>query len=49
MRDYRRLVPTLILHGKQYALILPENASILAKAIPKTELVYVENSAHELV
>jgi len=49
---YERLpqikVPTLILHGKRDALMPPENASILAKAIPNTQLVYLENSAHEL-
>jgi len=41
--------PTLILHGKKDILVPPENASILAKAIPNAKLVYFENSAHGLV
>jgi pimeloyl-ACP methyl ester carboxylesterase len=42
-------VPTLILHGKRDILVPPENASILAEAIPNSKLVYFENSAHGLV
>lgn len=50
---YERLpqikVPTLILHGKHDTLVPPDNASILAEAIPNAKLVYLENSAHGLV
>ncbi|MEM3731384.1 MAG: alpha/beta hydrolase [Candidatus Bathyarchaeia archaeon] len=50
---YERLpqirVPTLILHGKKDVLVPPENAFILARAIPKAKLVYFENSAHGLM
>lgn len=41
--------PTLILHGKKDILVPPENAFIMAKAIPNAKLVYFENSAHGLV
>ena len=40
--------PTLILHGKRDVLVPPENAPILAKAIPNAKLVYFGNSAHVL-
>lgn len=40
--------PTVILAGKQDVLVPPENASILADAIPDARLVYFENSAHVL-
>lgn len=40
--------PTLILQGKRDILVPPENASILAEAIPNAKLVYFENSAHIL-
>ena len=40
--------PTVILAGKQDVLVPPENASILAKAIPNARLLYFENSAHLL-
>ena len=40
--------PTLILQGKKDAFLPPENGAILAKAIPKATLVYLENSAHYL-
>lgn len=41
-------VPTLILHGKKDVFLPPENASILAKAIPNSKVVFFENSAHLL-
>lgn len=40
--------PTLILQGKRDILVPPENASILAEAIPNAKLLYFENSAHIL-
>jgi pimeloyl-ACP methyl ester carboxylesterase len=40
--------PTLVLCGKKDILIPPENGPILAKAIPKAKLVYLEKSAHML-
>jgi pimeloyl-ACP methyl ester carboxylesterase len=40
--------PTLILQGKQDILVPPENASIVAEAIPNAKLVHFENSAHIL-
>ena len=50
--SYERLsminVPTLILHGKKDIMIPPENASVLAEAIPNAKLVVFENSAHFL-
>ena len=49
---YERLpkikTPTLILHGKKDVMIPPQNSSILAGAIPNSNLVYLENSAHFL-
>ncbi len=41
-------VPTLILAGKKDIFILPENAEIMARAIPNSKVVYFENSAHQL-
>ena len=41
--------PTLVLHGKRDILVPPENAAILAEAIPNATLFYLENSAHGLV
>jgi pimeloyl-ACP methyl ester carboxylesterase len=50
---YNRLpqirAPTLILHGKRDILVPPENAAVLAEAIPNAKLVYFENSAHGLI
>jgi pimeloyl-ACP methyl ester carboxylesterase len=50
--DYERLrlieAPTLVLHGRKDVLIHPENAAILARAIPNAQLVYFEKSAHGL-
>jgi pimeloyl-ACP methyl ester carboxylesterase len=40
---------TLILHGKRDILVPPENAAVLAEAIPNAKLVYFQNSAHGLV
>jgi pimeloyl-ACP methyl ester carboxylesterase len=40
---------TLILHGKRDILVPPENAVVLAEAIPNAKLIYFENSAHGLV
>jgi pimeloyl-ACP methyl ester carboxylesterase len=40
---------TLILHGKRDILVPPENAAVLAGAIPYTKTVYFENSAHGLI
>jgi len=39
-------VPTLILHGRNDVEIPPKNAAILAKAISRAKLVYLEKSAH---
>ncbi len=41
--------PTLILAGRKDILMPPENASILARAIPNAKLVFLENSGHILV
>jgi pimeloyl-ACP methyl ester carboxylesterase len=41
--------PTLILLGKRDILVPPENAVVLAEAIPNAKLVYFQNSAHGLV
>jgi len=41
--------PTLVLHGRNDVLIHPENAKVLAEAIPNAKLVYLEKSAHGLV
>lgn len=50
--SYERLpqirAPTLILHGKLDALLPPENAIILAKAIPNAKLILLERSGHGL-
>jgi pimeloyl-ACP methyl ester carboxylesterase len=50
--EYERLrhieAPTLVLHGRKDVLIHPENAAILAEAIPNAKLVYFERSAHGL-
>ena len=40
--------PTLILAGMKDILVPPGNGSVLAEAIPKAKLVYLENSAHTL-
>jgi pimeloyl-ACP methyl ester carboxylesterase len=40
--------PTLILHGKKDFVFPPENARILAKAIPNAKLVFLKKSAHYL-
>ncbi len=40
--------PTLILHGRHDILIPPENAPILAGAIPGAKLHFLDNSAHGL-
>jgi pimeloyl-ACP methyl ester carboxylesterase len=39
-------VPTLIVHGEQDLLIPPENGSILARAIPGSQLVMLPGAAH---
>ncbi len=41
-------IPTLVLHGRQDILIPPENASVLAEAIPGATLRIFEGSAHGL-
>jgi len=41
--------PTLVLNGKRDVLCLPENGSILSKAIPNAKLVLFEKSAHALI
>ncbi len=41
-------IPTLVLHGRQDVLIPPENASVLAEAMPQARLVILEHSAHGL-
>lgn len=50
--SYERLplinVPTLILHGNKDILVPPQNATILAEAIPNSKLIFFENSAHYL-
>lgn len=40
--------PTLILAGKKDIYIPPENAEIMARAIPNSKVAYFENSGHEL-
>lgn len=40
--------PTLIIHGRRDTLVPPENGSILAKVIPNSKLIYLENSGHML-
>ncbi|MDY6833298.1 MAG: alpha/beta hydrolase [Chloroflexota bacterium] len=39
---------TLILHGKRDILLPPDNAAVMAQAIPNSHLVYFEKSAHGL-
>jgi pimeloyl-ACP methyl ester carboxylesterase len=41
--------PTLVLNGKRDVLCLPENGSILSRAIPNAKLVFFEKSAHALI
>jgi pimeloyl-ACP methyl ester carboxylesterase len=41
--------PTLILHGRKDVVVHPENATVLAEAIPNAKLVYFEKSAHGLL
>jgi pimeloyl-ACP methyl ester carboxylesterase len=38
--------PTLVLHGSEDRLIAPENARVLADAIPGAELVWLEGAGH---
>lgn len=40
---------TLVLAGKRDVFIPPENAQILADGIPRSKLVYLENSGHMLM
>lgn len=40
---------TLVLAGKRDVLIPPENGQILADGIPRSKLVYLENSGHMLM
>jgi pimeloyl-ACP methyl ester carboxylesterase len=47
-RFHQIKTPTLILHGRKDVLIHPENAAILAEAIPNAKLVYFEKSGHAL-
>jgi len=50
---YERLpqlkAPTLVLAGKRDVYIPPENAQILADGIPRSKVVYLENSGHMLI
>lgn len=39
-------VPTLVLHGTADRLVNPENARVLAEAIPGAELVLLEDASH---
>ncbi len=39
-------VPTLIIHGKKDILIPYENADIIAKRIPNSKVILLDNSAH---
>ncbi|TFF87789.1 MAG: alpha/beta hydrolase [Promethearchaeota archaeon] len=41
-------VPTLVIHGKKDILVPPENAEILTKLIPESEMKLCDESAHAI-
>jgi len=48
MRLKKIEAPTLIVQGKEDILVPPENAEVLAKRIPNTKVILLENAAHIL-